>query len=240
MLKLKSVLLMSALLAPGLPVLASAQTISSPYRFVEKKKDLGLFAGYMFAQSGQANIGPKPGALVGAHFSIRISDPIQIGTYLAYFPTQREVMDPSTDNGLERIGAEDFNMLLLTGQLQLFLTGTRKWHNLIPYVLGGVGAAFDVTGLPSCFSTDPNRPADCRLQSRERFEFGTSFMGQIGLGLIWLPRQRIGLRFTADDSIWRLSTPDGYYDETSTVRPIPPAKQWTNNIQLTLGVYYWF
>jgi hypothetical protein len=238
--KLKSVLLLSALAATALPGVASAQTISSPYRFVEKKKDLGVFAGYMFAQSGQANIGPKAGPLAGAHFSIRISDPIQIGTYLAYFPTRRDVMDPSAEGGLQKIGSTDFNMLLLTGQLQLFLTGTRKWHNLIPYVFGGLGAAFDVTGLPSCLGTDPNKPADCRLQPRERFAFGTSFMGQIGIGLIWLPGQRIGFRFTADDSIWRLSTPDGYYDETSTVRPIPPAKNWTNNIQLTLGVYYWF
>ncbi len=48
------------------------------------------------------------------------------------------------------------------------------------------------------------------------------------------------MKVTIDDSIWRYSTPDGFYDETSTVDPFPPAKDWTNNFQITAGLFLWF
>ena len=108
----------------------------------------------------------------------------------------------------------------------------------MPYFYGGGGAAFDVSSPPSCFEV-PTQP-NCQLTPRERFDFGVSFMGQVGFGMIWLPFRVIGFRLTIDDTIWRLTTPDGYYDPTSTINPIPPKRDWTNNIQVAVGAYYWF
>jgi hypothetical protein len=221
------------------PSWLKAQNITSPYAFLDKKKDIGIFVGYIFADQGAAGLGSKDGPLAGVQFNLQVSEPINLGFSAAYFPSNRDVIDPSAESEADRIlGEADFNMLMLLGRLQLHLTGSRKWHNLVPIVYGGAGLALDVTSSPSCFS-DFSQP-DCQLSSRERFDFGSSFIGQIGLALAWIPGQRLGLRFSADDSIWRLSTPDGFYDETSTLDPVPSSKDWTNNIQLTLGLYFRF
>ncbi len=217
---------------------AWAQRITSPYRFLEKKKDIGLFAGYLLTDQGAANLGPKSGPLVGGQVTLRVSNPINIGFYAAYFPTEREVMDPSTPDGLKSIGTTDLDLLLIAGRLQLYLTGSRTWHNLIPFVYGGLGAAIDATNDPSCLLD--LRPLPCRVAFEDRFDFGTSFMGQMGLGTIWVPRQKLGLRLTVENTIWKLSTPDGFFDPDANIQPLPPSTDWTNNLQVALGLYYWF
>jgi hypothetical protein len=217
---------------------AAAQRITSPYRFIEKKKDLGLFVGYLFTDRGPANLGPKSGPLAGAQLTLRLSNPINLGFYAAYFPSERDIMDPATEEGLKSIGTTALDLVLLVGRLQLYLTGSRSWHNLIPFVYGGLGAAFDVSDNPSCLLD--LRPLPCKVGPRDRFEFGTSFMGQMGLGAIWVPRQKLGIRITIDNTIWRLSTPDGFFDAGRNIDPVPPPKDWTNNLQLAFGLYYWF
>jgi len=232
------VLLLAMLLTAAGALQAKAQTITSAYAFVDKKKDIGPFVGYLFTDRGTVGLGPYSGPLAGVQFALRLSDPINLGAYVSYFPSERDVIDPSTERGGQVIGQTSMNMLQIAGQLRLHLTGSRTWHNLLPYFYFGLGVAFDVSSPPSCFDV-PSQP-NCQLLPRERFDFGTSFMGQVGLAMIWLPFERIGLRMTVDDTIWQLTTPDGYYDEGSTINPIPPKKDWTNNIQVTLGAYYWF
>jgi len=217
---------------------ADAQTIRSPYRFIDKKKDLGLFVGYVFTDRGQAGLGPYANPLAGAKFTLYLSGPINLGAYVAYFPSERDIIDPQAAPADRVLGKTGLNLLLLAAQLKLQLTGGRTWHRLAPYFYGGVGAAFDVTSETSCID-DPFQ-TNCRLPARDRFSFGTQFMGQFGFGTIWLPTKRIGLRLTIDDTIWRLTTPVGFYDEGTQMVPLPPAKEWTNNIQLTIGAYYWF
>lgn len=231
-------ILLAALLSLAGVSGAKAQTIESPYRFIDKKRDLGLFVSYMFTDRGTADLGPSSGPLAGGEFSLRLSNPINLGVYVAYFPSERDVIDPSTENTQQVIGTADLNLLLIAGRLKMYLTGSRTWHRLVPYFYGAAGIAFDVTSTTSCL-VDAN-PATCKLTARERFDFGTSFLGQIGFALLWLPKQRLGLRITIDNTIWRLTTPDGFYDDGATVNPIPPKKDWTNNIQLALGAYYFF
>jgi hypothetical protein len=237
--KRHALFLLTLLATPALAGHAEAQSIASPYRFVDKKKDVGIFAGYMFADKGTAGFGPADGPMGGAEFTFRLSDPLGIGFYAAYFPSERDVIDPQADDESERtVGTTDMNLLLLAGRLKLQLTGARTWHRLVPFVYGGLGVAFDVSSTPSCFA-EPSHP-NCQVPARDRFDFGTSFLGQIGLGVIWLPGETLGLRMTFEDSIWKLNTPDGFYDETSTVFPTPSSSDWTNNLQLTAGLYYWF
>jgi len=217
-------LLLAALLTAAGFDQADAQTITSPYDFIEKKKDLGLFVGYLFADRGSLGLGPYEGPLAGAKFTLGLSGPMNLGAYVSYFPSERDVVD--LVQGGTVLGKTSMNLLLITGQLKLQLTGPRTWNNLAPYFYLGLGVAFDVSSPPSCFD-EPGQP-NCRLPAQERFSFGTAFMGQVGFGTIWLPFERIGFRATVDDSIWELSSPGGLGDE------------WTNNIQVTFGAYYWF
>jgi hypothetical protein len=129
--------------------------------------------------------------------------------------------------------------LLLAGRLNLQLTGPRTWHNISPYLYGGLGIAIETSTTPFCPTIEP-RPLECEIQPRERFDYGTSFLGQIGIGAIWLPANRLGLRVTFDNNIWKLDTPAGFYDETSTIFPVPSSSDWTNNLQLTAGLFFWF
>ncbi|HSG82808.1 MAG TPA: hypothetical protein VLC48_11180 [Gemmatimonadota bacterium] len=227
----------AALLAT--PVGLAAQTIKSPYRFIDTKQDVGPYIAYIFADGGSVDLGANSGPVFGLQFAIRVSDPIQISANAAYFPTTRDVQDPSTGGpSTITVGTEDFNLLLLSGRLQFNLTGARTWNRLAPYLIGGLGIAIDVTGDINCL-TEPER-ATCQISPAERFDFGTSFMGQIGIGTAIIVSDRIGARVTFEDNIWKLSTPEGWFFSGNNLDPFPSDTDWTNNLQLTLVLSYWF
>jgi hypothetical protein len=199
-----------------------AQQLSSPYRFIEPKQDLGITFSYIWADPGKAGIGPKAGPAIGIRYTRRVSRPLSLTPQVVFFRTERDVRDPSLEEGQEGdgngsafLGTTGLNILLVAGRINLNLTGTRTWHDLVPYFLGGIGVAIEVSGNTSCPSTAP----DCQIRARERFDFGTSFLMQLGLGTVWLPRQRLSLRLEALDNIWRITTPVGYYDPGVTRFP---------------------
>jgi len=234
---LLSVPVLTAVLLTAPP--AAAQRVSSPYRFVDAKQDLGPFVGWMWTGRGSADLGPKSGLLYGLRYSIRLSDPLGIGVVGAYFPTERDVIDPSTESPDPAVvGSEDVDLLLIAGRLRLNITGARTWHNLAPYVYLGLGLVVDLSGDAGC-TLNSTRP-DCQLFPREQFDFGNSFMGQFGLGTAWLPSSRLGVRLAVHDNIWRLDTPDGFFDPEVQLDPVPPESDWTNNVQLTLALTFWF
>ncbi len=215
-----------------------AQAISSPYRFVERKTDLGPYAAWLLSDRASSDLGPKSGRVYGLQFARRISDPIQISLFGGYFDSERDVIDPSPDSPAEVIGTVDQNIVLLALRLQFNLTGARTWHNLIPYLLGGIGLAIDASSQPSCLVVSTN--LECQLDTDAVFDFGTHFMGQFGLGSIWLLSERLGFRGTIHNNLWRLTTPPAFLDPERNQDPAPREQEWTNNIQISLGVSYWF
>jgi hypothetical protein len=203
-----------------------AQQLSSPYRFIEPKQDLGITFSYIWADPGKAGIGPKAGPAIGIRYTRRVSRPLSLTPQVVFFRTERDVRDPSLEEGQEDdgsgsliLGTTGLDILMVAGRINLNLTGTRTWHDLVPYLLGGIGIAIEVSGATRCRpeSTAP----DCQISAGERFEFGTSFLMQLGLGTVWLPRQRLSLRLEALDNVWRITTPPGYYFPGVTRFPIP-------------------
>lgn len=218
---------------------ASAQRISSPYQFIERGQDLGPFVGWIATDRGSADFGPKSSLIYGLQYTLRITNPLNLSVFGAYWPAERDVIDPSTESGdLAVVGIEEMEIIAIAGRLQLNLTGSRTWHNLIPYVFGGIGLAVELTGDPGCVLNSTR--ADCRILPRERFDFGNKVMGQAGVGTAWLPGGRIGFRLSIQDNIWRLETPEGYFDPGVQLDPIPPEDDWTNNFQFTLAATFWF
>lgn len=220
------------------PQEGSGQTISSPYRFVEPKMDLGPFAGWIITDPGSRDLGPQSGPVYGLQFAIRVSDPIQLSAFGGYFNSERNVWDPNPDSPPTFLGIVNQDIVLLSGRIQFNLTGARTWNNLIPYVFGGLGVAMDATSAPICVLERQN--IECDLRVDERFDFGNPFMGQIGIGLVWLPTQRIGFRATFNDNLWQLSTPIAWLNPEQTLIPAPRAEEWTNNFQFALSISYWF
>jgi hypothetical protein len=217
-----------------------AQTIDSPYRFLSFKRDVGVYVAYIFADAGGWGLGAQPGPAIGLQGAMRISDPLNVSVNVSYFPTERNVMDPSTgESRPEKLGTTPFNLLMLSARLQFNLTGARTWHRLVPYLIGGAGIAIDVAGDVNC--SIPNNPdPTCDLGPLERFNFGTSFMGQVGFGTAIVISRRIGARITFEDNIWRLTTPEGWFLGGINLLPFPPSKEWTNNWQLSFIATYWF
>ncbi len=239
MLKNGVLLLIAALsTVPLVPDVSAAQQISSPYRFLEQKQDLGLFFGYVKGDPGGADLGPDGGPTYGLQYSTRLSDPIGIGAYFAYLDSERDVVNPRGENGAESIGRTSQDLVLITGRLMFSLTGARTWHKIVPYLLGGIGIAIDVTGNPSCVLDRSD--IECQIFPEDRYNFDKSFLAQFGAGFVWLPTQRFGLRFTFHDNFWRISAPDGFFDPEAMLDPVPPDAEWTNNLQLTAGLQWWF
>lgn len=220
------------------PAGLAAQTIDSPYRFVERKRDIGPYIGYIFADAGQANLGANPGPVAGMQFAMRMSDPIHLAANVGYFPTTRDVIDPTAEDYPHSIGTEPFNLVMLSGRLQFNLTGGRSWHRLVPYLIGGGGVAFDVSSNINCL-VEPERPT-CQIQAPDRFEFGTSFLGQVGIGTAIIITDRLGARITFEDDIWRIKRPAGWIFSAPDIVPFPPEVDWTNNWQLSFIATYWF
>lgn len=222
-----------------------AQRVPSPYRFIEPKQDLGLSFSYVWADAGKAGMGPKAGPAVGVRWTRRVSRPLSLTPEVVFFHSERDVIDPSLEEGQEDrgngsaiVGTHGLDILLVAGRVNLNLTGSRTWHNFVPYLLGGIGVAIEVSGATSCLpeSTAP----DCQIRARERFDFGSSLLLQFGLGTVWIPRQRLSLRIEGLDRIWRIKTPPGYYEPGITIFPIPQATDWTNNWEIGLTLSYWF
>ncbi len=221
------------------PRVANAQKISSPYRFVEYSQDLGPFIGWLATSRGGADVGPKSGLVYGLQYTVAVSGPLSIGVVGMLFPGERDVIDPSRDGeGATVVGSEEIDIFTIGGRLQLNLTGSRTWHNLMPFLFLGGGLAIELTADPGC-TIDSPRP-DCQVLRRERFDFGNSFLGQAGVGTAWYTGGRLGARITLHDNIWRLETPEGFFDPGDDLDPVPPEDDWTNNFQLTIALTYWF
>lgn len=201
--------------------------------------DFGPYGAWLLSDRASSDLGPKSGPVYGLQYALRISDPIQLGLVGGYFDGERDVIDPSPDAPPEVIGTVDQNIVLLAGRLQFNLTGARTWHNLIPYFFGGIGLAIDASSESSCLVGERDSPR-CQLSLDERFDFGRRFMGQFGLGFVWLLSKRLGFRASIHDNLWQLPTPPAFLDPELNQDPAPRESEWTNNIQSSLGLSYWF
>ncbi len=204
---------------------AAAQRISSPYRYVEAKQSVTLFAGQLRTQTGVVGVGPKSGNIFGVQYGYRVSGPIVIEAMLGYAPLQRTVRDTTRQPGdtanFHPLGSANQGVLLGTADLRFDVTGPRTWHGLQPFALLGVGGAFGTTA-----QNGPAIPQDVR------FSFGTSFAAQAGVGIEWYATRRLGLRLDGRGTLWKLHTPSAFLLRATNL----PQSEWTQNVSLVGGL----
>jgi hypothetical protein len=218
--------LVAALLTP-LP--GPAQSIPSPYRFVEAGQEGGLFAGWFAPGTGQFDLGPEAGPIVGGRYAIRVGGPISLEGTATVMPTTRAVIDPAREEGQRRIDEADALMASLDARLKFSVVGQRTWNDLAPYVTAGAGFVFDAGG---------DQPEDRQLAVDDRFEFGASFLGVLGAGTRWLPSESFALRADVDLRIWQLETPRGFRFEDRF--PDAPQEEWVSGLSFSVGASYLF
>jgi hypothetical protein len=232
----------SVALATAFLVLAqpgSAQTITSPYDFVERGMGAYLYGTYVFTDRGTIDIGPASGPAYGAGFGARVSGPFVVDSRVALFPTQRTVYtlgeaspeeiqeDPRA--GLVPVGEADMTLLLLDASLRFDITGPRTWYNLQPYALLGGGAVFRLAADHAAEEDLPTTP-DVRVR------FRNGLTGHFGGGVEWHMTDRVTVRFDARNLLWRLHVPTGFI----TADRVISDREWVQTGHLSIGAGFRF
>lgn len=221
------VLLLTAAVGPAL---ASAQQIPSPYQFIETRQEVGVFAGYLSADTGPFEFGPDGGLLTGVRYSIELSGPFSLEGVGSVMAGERSVVDPRRSEGSRIIGSADTWLTSLDARLKFALNGRRTWHGLGPYLTAGGGFVLDVAG---------DDPLDLELEEEDRFSQGTSFLGVMGGGIRFFASQRLMLRADVEGRFWKIETPSGFSDPDLAI-PNVERDQWVSGWGLTLGAAWRF
>lgn len=227
MLRIRSLLLMAALIAPFAARPATAQVIPSPYRHVETKQSLNLFGGYPMTDEGTLELGPRSRAVAGLRYTIRLGGPFSAEASATYFPSTRSVYDTAQVAGGARrfVGEANLDLAMAAASIRFDLTGPRTYRNLMPYLLFGGGVAFDASR---------SQEIDAQVKPDARFDFGTRFAGHVGAGIEWFATRRVAVRADARDVFWKLRTPKAFLDLNT------PESQWAQNFAFSLGLAYHF
>jgi hypothetical protein len=217
------VVTMTMLAAP-----ASAQRIDSPYRFLDHSQFAGVWIGHVSASDGRIGNGPDAALMAGAAWALRVSGPFALNVEAGYMPSTRVVRDTAYSNAasaFEPLGEADFKLLTVMGNLRVNLTGARTWNAIQPHILLGAGVALDLAG---------GTAIEAELPSNARFDFGTSFAGQLGVGADWFPSQRFSVRVDARDMFWKMPVPEAFLLTENGAGL--SRSEWVQNLALTAGL----
>lgn len=200
-----------------------AQSISSHYDFIETKHSIGLFGGYLVADGGDLELGPKSGPIAGARYNIHFTGPLSGEVGLGFSPTERTLRIRSAlggESSLIEIGDTDALILLGEAGLKFHLTGARTWRGLAPFGLVTVGFMTDLQGAD---------PREAQIPEEQRFQLGPSFAVSVGAGSDVFLTEQFSLRVDVRDYLWRLVYPA---ELTEAGRR---DTDWANNLSFTLG-----
>lgn len=211
---------------------AAAQNLDSPYRFLDHKQFGGVFAGYLQPSEGRIGGGPTAAPLFGASWGIGVSGPFVFTVELAVAPTSRVVRDTAfvaADSTWAELGEADMTMAIGMANMRFNITGARTWNGLQPFMLLGAGIVRDMSGADDI---------EAELPENLRFDYGTSFAGQLGAGIDWFPSSRLSARLDARNMLWKLGVPDAFV-LTENGRTLPRS-QWEQNLVATAGLFFHF
>lgn len=210
------------------PIAVDAQSIPSPYEYLERRQELGLFSGWVAVEEGRFGYGPSGGTPFGARYGIELSGPLGFEGTAAVIDGTRDVVDPGRVEGDRVIGQADALMTVVDARLRFTFTGRRSWHDLAPYFVAGGGIALDAAG---------ESDLDSQLLPEDVFEFGTSFFGNLGLGTRWFVTDRFALRGEGTFSLWKIDTPPGFSDPQRDFGDVEDG-EWLRGTWLTLTLLY--
>lgn len=227
-----------ALLALGAGA-AQAQTVPSPFRYIELKSSVEITGGYLFTDpelavndSITAEFGPRSAPMITARYNRRFGGPVSANLGLSFIPSERRVISAAEGQDSAFVGVIDTGELvsapiaLLEGGIRFHITGDRTFRGLAPYVMGVGGVAAEIGGA---------RGGEKDLPDDERFSFGPSFAVGAGTGLDWFPTPSFSLRTELSYRIWRLAVPEGF----ATARNAD-INEWNGNAGVSVGAAFHF
>ncbi len=223
---------LSALVLGALSVLPSsidAQSVPSPYSFIEARQEIGPFLGVMNASDGRFDYAPSGGLWYGVRYGLQLGNgPMSLGGAIGVVDGTRDIVDPDRLEGDRKVGEGEVQIVTAEARLRFSLTGNRAWHRLSPFVSFGGGVAFDVAGEPQ---------ANEILEERDVFEFGTSFFGTLSAGTRFFLTESIALRADGMFSLWRVATPPGFSEPDRPFEAVED-REWLRGLSAGLTLLY--
>lgn len=215
-----------SMLALMVPARASAQALTSPYKFIDNEQHLDVFGLYLKPSNGRLGAGPNAGYGAGLRWGIGITGPIALDLEAAYARLKRPVVDTAFNADSSHVvkGEADMNMVIAMANVRFNLTGPRTWHNLQPFALFGAGLAIDLSG---------ENGADALVARDVRFGFGTSFAGNLGAGFDYFVTPNVAIRGDAGVVLWKLKAPNAFIIKGPGV---VPASEWERNFKMSAGI----
>jgi len=204
------------------------QTIPSPYRFIEERQEVGLFAGYLDASTGRFGDGPGGGLWLGARYGLELTGPLSLEAVVGAVNGSRDIVSPGRPEGDRVVGEADALITTIDGRLKFSAVGARAWHGLSPFIVLGGGIAFDAAESPA---------TDELLEPDEVFDFGPSFFGTAGFGTRWFLSRGLALRADALFSLWKITTPSGFGDPQFGFEAVEEG-EWVRGLSLTGSVLF--
>lgn len=203
---------------------ASAQDISSPFRFVDERHTARLYYGYAWADRGTAGMASEAGGLYGGRYAFRVGGPLSLVAEAAYFASTRSVITLTEDDEPVRVevGEGDFNLLLANVGLRFDFAGPRSYHGLMPYLLVLGGGALELSDEPA---------AEADIPSEHRLDFGTSLGGAFALGADLTIGTRVSIGVEARQALWKIETPEPFI----MADPDLPQEEWLGNPIVQFG-----
>jgi hypothetical protein len=215
------------------------ERIDTPYDWIDGSLRLGGYVGRISADRGQSEIGPGSFTAFGLRLRTRVSSPLSLEINVGYGRSDRYVIDPRLETGPAAVDTVDLGLLMFEGGFQIALTGSRTIYGLQPYVLltGGI-----MQGVGEGQSTALSAPEDVPF----RYDIGTAGVFTGGFGVEWLPSDRFGIGLELRDHLWRIKTPDGFFQSSVLDQieqldlPAPRETEWTHNLELSGALHYYF
>lgn len=211
-----------------IPLSAAAQSVPSPFEYLDRRQEIGPFSGYMSAGTGRFDYGPSGGTPLGVRYAIELTGPLALDGMVGVVDGTRNVVDPGRVEGDRVIGEADAFVTIIDAGFRFTFTGRRSWHDLAPFLSAGGGVAFDVAG---------SSELDDILLPEDVFDFGTSFFGTVGLGTRWFVTDRIAVRADAIFSLWKIGTPPGFSDVERGFEGVEDS-EWIDGQTFTVALLY--
>jgi hypothetical protein len=231
----------AALTALGIATPLAAQTITSPYEFVERSQALYAYTTYVIADRGVIGTGPGGGPALGAGYSWRVSGPFTVDARLAHLWSSRTVYrleDPQPDPeqiredpmvGLDAVGDADLSLLLAEVSLRFDITGPRTWNDLQPFALIGAGGIFRTTA-------DHSIEEEWDIGEAFQVRFRNGATGHVGAGAEWFVTPRFTVRAEARNVLWRTHVPSGFITSARVIDD----REWVQTGHFSVGVGFRF
>ena len=208
------------------PTHAAAQSIPSPYKFIEGRYSLGFFAGSFDMGRGELRLGPGKGPTAGILFGVEVRGPLAFEIGLSSIRANREIYRVTTTQQIEYVTDDVTDLLAAEGRVRFSLTGARTWHGFTPYVLGGGGVVRRIGG---------RAPEEAEFPPQQIFDFRTEFFLSGGTGVRWYPTDNFSLRAEGVFRSWILESPAAYALTTLPNGQSPLGEERVGGLTLLVG-----